>query len=130
MNFAALPDGASVFIDANTLIYYFEPNAAFGAACQDLIQRIENQDLLGFTSTHVLGEVAHRLMTLEARALFGWPFAGIAYRLVQHPTEVQQLQAFRQAVEGAELSDPSPDDPSLIGSDRSPREPAIWLADK
>src|SRR5262249_12537927 len=50
-------------------------------------------------STHVLSEVAHRLMTLEACALFGWPFAGIAQRLRQHPREVQTLTRFRQALQ-------------------------------
>ena len=60
---------------------------------------IENQQILGFTSTHVLSEVAHRLMTMEAVAVFGWPFAGIAQRLRRHPAEVQRLTRFRQAIE-------------------------------
>jgi predicted nucleic acid-binding protein len=63
------------------------------------LQRIENQELAGFTSTHVLSEVSHRLMTIEASALFGWPFAGIGNRLRTHPAEVQQLTAFRQAID-------------------------------
>src|SRR5205807_2013809 len=47
----------------------------------------------------MLGEVAHRLMTIQANSLFGWPFAGIGNRLRTHPTEVQKLTAFRQAIE-------------------------------
>src|SRR5262249_60455218 len=70
-----------------------------GPACQPLMLSIEHQQILGFTSTHVLSEVAHRLMTIEAVAVFGWPFAGIAQRLRRHPTEVQQLTRFRQAIE-------------------------------
>jgi predicted nucleic acid-binding protein len=58
-----------------------------------------NQELAGFTSLHLLGEVAHKLMTVEANALFGWPFAGMAGRLRRHPTEVQRLTAFRRAIE-------------------------------
>lgn len=99
MTFADLPAGAAVFVDANTLTYYFEPHLVYGPACQPLMLSIEQQQILGFTSTHVLSEVAHRLMTMEAVAVFGWPFVGIAQRLRRHPAEVQRLTRFRQAIE-------------------------------
>src|SRR5207248_4473989 len=60
---------------------------------------IQSQVLAGFTSTHVLSEVSHRLMTIQASALFGWSFAGIGNRLRTHPAEVQKLTAFRQAID-------------------------------
>src|SRR5438132_5520946 len=91
MIFADLVAGDSVFVDANTLVYHFQPHPVFGLACTDLVERIEHQNLVGFTSTHVLSEMAHRLMTMEASALFGWPFAGIARRLGQHPAQVPPL---------------------------------------
>src|SRR5439155_5797347 len=87
------------FVDANPLTYHFQPHPVWGPPCTDLLQRIENQELAGFTSTHVLGEVSHRLMTIQASALFGWPFAGIGNRLRTHPAEVQKLTAFRQAID-------------------------------
>ncbi|HZU36700.1 MAG TPA: PIN domain-containing protein [Gemmataceae bacterium] len=59
---------------------------------------MEHQDLNGFTSTSVLSEMAHRLMTLEACAQFAWPFAGIAQKLRQHPARIQTLRRFRQAI--------------------------------
>jgi predicted nucleic acid-binding protein len=99
MTFADLPSGASVFVDANTLVYHFQPHPAFGPGCTDLVERIEHQQLVGFTSTHVLSELAHRLMTLEACTVFGWPFPGIAQRLRQHPAQVQALTRFRQAIQ-------------------------------
>jgi predicted nucleic acid-binding protein len=99
MIFADLLPGESVFLDANTLIYHFGAHTTFGAASSQLLQRVENQEFLGFTSTQVLGEAAHRLMTTEASSLFGWPFAGIGNRLRTHPTEVQQLSTFRTALE-------------------------------
>ena len=71
MTFADLKTGDSVFLDANTLVYHFTADAAFGTACTQLLQRIEHQDLLGFTSTGVLGETAHRLMTTKASSRFG-----------------------------------------------------------
>ena len=81
MTFADLKTGDSVFLDANPLVYNFTADAAYGTACTQLLQRIENQDLLGFTSTGVLGEAAHRLMTTEAMSRFDWSFAGIGSRL-------------------------------------------------
>ena len=99
MIFADLVAGEAVFVDANTLIYHFGPHPAFGAACQQLVQRIENQDLLGFTSTHVLGEVAHQLMIVEALALPGWAPAKVKKRLQQQPGALQNLTRFRTAVE-------------------------------
>ncbi len=99
MIFTDLPAGASVFLDANTLLYHFTADPKHGAACTELVERIERQELSGFTSTHVVSEVAHRLMTIEASLRFSRPFAGIAPWLKKHPTEVQQLTRFRLAIQ-------------------------------
>ncbi len=99
MTFADLVTGDAVFVDANTLTYHFEPHARWGAACTQLLQQIENQQLVGYTSSHVIGEVSHRLMTIEAHTLLGWPIAGIGNRLRTHPAEVCKLGRFRAAVE-------------------------------
>jgi predicted nucleic acid-binding protein len=100
MIFADLAASESVFVDANTLVYHFQPHPVLGTACTALAKRIELQEILGFTSTHVLSEVAHRLMTFEAMKRFGWLPAGIAQRLRKHPAEVRKLTGFRQAIEG------------------------------
>ena len=99
MTFADLPSGVPVFVDANTLTYHFQPHPVFGPACSGLLERIERQDVRGLTSTHVLTETAHRLMTMEACMEFGWPFTGIAQRLKRRPAEVQRLVRFRHAIE-------------------------------
>ena len=99
MIFTDLVAGDAVFVDANALTYHFEPHAVWGPPCADLLQRIENGELAGVTSTHALSEVSHRLMTIQASALFGWPFAGIGNRLRTHPAEVWKLTAFRQAID-------------------------------
>lgn len=39
------------------------------------------------------------MRTVEASTLFGWPLAGIAYRLQKHSTEIQKLTTFRRALE-------------------------------
>ena len=49
MTFADLVAGDSVFVDANTFIYYFGPDPVFGAVCRQLIQSIDSQQLHGFT---------------------------------------------------------------------------------
>jgi hypothetical protein len=84
---------------ANTMIYHFTADPIFGSSCRQLIQQIHTQQLLGFTSTHVLTEVAHRLMTIEAAQTFRRPSVGITQWCRKHPAQVQQLVAFRQAIE-------------------------------
>jgi predicted nucleic acid-binding protein len=100
MTFADVPAGVSLFVDANTLVYHFAAEAKFGPACRGLLDRIRHRDIQGFASTHVLGDLAHRMMTIEAMQAFGWPAAGIARRLRRQPAEIQSLALFRQAVEG------------------------------
>jgi predicted nucleic acid-binding protein len=99
MTFADLATGDALFVDANTLIHLFQPHPLFGPVCQQLIQGIDNRDLLGFTSTHVVSEVCHRLMTVEANRALGWPITGIGNRLRTNPHQVQNLSLFRRAVE-------------------------------
>ena len=98
MTFSGLPAAASVFLDANPLVYHFAPDPKFVAASNQLMTRIQNQEILAFTSTHILSEAAHHLMTLEAAALMGWT-SKVVSRLKQQPAIVQKLTRFRQAVE-------------------------------
>jgi predicted nucleic acid-binding protein len=98
MTFEQIPPGAAIFLDANTLVYHFANEPAYGAACTHLLRRIEQRQVLGFTSTHVLADVAHRLMTLEAVQSFGWPPAGIAARLRKHRHEIPNLTVYHQAI--------------------------------
>ena len=99
MTFADIPSGQAVFVDANLFVYALAPDPAFGPPSEQLLERIEQHDLQGFTSSDVLCDVAHRLMSLEACAVFGWPYARIAQRLKSHPAEIQQLRRYRQAID-------------------------------
>src|SRR3954451_17574012 len=81
MIYADLPASAAVFLDASVFIHHFEPNALYGPPATEFLERIENQEIAGITTTHIVSEVAHRLMTLEAMQAFGWKSAGIALRL-------------------------------------------------
>ena len=64
-----------------------------------MIERIARGELSGFTSSHFLSSVAHRLMTIEACDTFNWPYTSIAQRLNQHHAQIPRLTKFRQAVE-------------------------------
>ncbi len=98
MTFAQLVAGSSVFLDANTLVYFFQPHPTHGPACQQLMQRVVQGQLQGFTSTHVLAEVAHRLMTMEAMASQGWTPSKVGQRLRRHHAVLQSLAHFETAV--------------------------------
>ena len=67
MTFLSIPPGVAVFLDANTLIYHFANDVQYGAACTQFLKRVELRQLLGFTSAHVLGDVAHRADALRSR---------------------------------------------------------------
>lgn len=99
MTFNDIPAGAAVFLDANCLVYAATLDPQYGSACEKLLERIDNQDLEGFTSAHVLSEMAHRVMTLEAVARFYRPMVGMANWLRRHPAEVQQLVRHRLAID-------------------------------
>src|SRR5207247_2559815 len=99
MTFADIPVGESIFLDANVLTYHFTNDPIFGSACTDLLERIENNEIAGFSSATVLVEVSHRLMTIEAVSAFKWPSKGIAWRLRKNPAEVQKLSRYRQALD-------------------------------
>jgi predicted nucleic acid-binding protein len=99
MTFADLVAGEAIFLDANAFVYHFAADLRYGAACSQLLQRVENQEIPGLTSTHVLTEMAHRIMTVEAIGAFAWPASSIVRRLRQHPAQVQQLVAFHHSVE-------------------------------
>ena len=86
------------FLDANSLVYHFAADQRFGPACTSLVKRIERKEILAFCSTHVVSDVAHRLMTVEAVLAFGWPIAGIAQRLRRHHAEIAKLTRFRDAL--------------------------------
>lgn len=97
--FNQLATGDAVFLDANTLVYHFEPHPVHGQTCSQLISRIDQQNLQGYTSTHVLSELAHRLMMVEASSLPGWTASKIKLRLRQHPAALANLTQFRRAIE-------------------------------
>ncbi len=104
MTFDDIPDGESVFLDANTFVYHFTPHPRLGGACRTLLNRILQQKVAGLTAADVVSDTAHRLMTMEACAVLGWPATGIARRMKRQPTEISKLTHFQTAVNEIPLS--------------------------
>lgn len=98
MTFNDIPTGETVFLDANVFIHYFGRDPEFGPPARDLLRRVENSELHAFTTTHILAEVSHRLMAIEAMQTLGWPYSGIAQRLRKHPEAVRSLILFVQCL--------------------------------
>jgi predicted nucleic acid-binding protein len=98
MTFDLLPPGAAIFLDANVAVYHFTADPLYGAACTGLLKRIETQDIQGYTSAHVLADVSHRLMTIEAMTRLGWPASRLAARLQKQHTEIPKLSLYHQAL--------------------------------
>jgi predicted nucleic acid-binding protein len=99
LTFDDLPAGVALFLDANCLVYALGGQSPHTPACRRLLDRIEQGDFQGLTSAHVLAEVSHRLMTIEAATLFSRPLAAMAAWQRRHPAEVQQLNLYRQAID-------------------------------
>ena len=94
-----LASGDSAFLDANIFVYYFQPHATLASSCDELFDRIGRVEINGYTSTHVLSEMAHRLMMFEAATAYGWGPNKIKARLKQAPSSLGKLVRFRQALE-------------------------------
>jgi predicted nucleic acid-binding protein len=100
MTLNQIPGNAGVFIDANIFVYHFTPDPKFGPQCQLLFDHFTKyQEFFAYTSTHVLAEVTHQLMIMEAHTHLGWPLASITKRLQRNPADVQKLTRFRQAID-------------------------------
>lgn len=63
MTLADLPDDAMVFVDANIFVYHF---TGVSAECKVLLERAERDIIRAKTGAHILLELVHRLMTIEA----------------------------------------------------------------
>lgn len=86
-----LPDGSHIFIDANIFIYHFSGPTQFTDRCAHLLQRIEDTQLSGFTSTLVLAETLHRLMIIEAVGTLQIEPKTAIRHLKDRPSDVKKL---------------------------------------
>jgi predicted nucleic acid-binding protein len=95
MKLEDLPNGARIFVDANILIYHF---SGISLECRAFLQRCESRQVEAFTGVHILLEITHRLMVLEAlqKGLItgGQP----ARKLREQPEIIKSLRAYNQSM--------------------------------
>lgn len=85
-----------MFLDANVFIYHF---TGVSPQCTALLVRCEGGEVQGVTATHVLAEVVHRLMAIEA-VRKGLVTAGnVAAKLRAHPEVVRRLTDYQANVD-------------------------------
>ncbi|MEE8194976.1 MAG: type II toxin-antitoxin system VapC family toxin [Candidatus Bipolaricaulota bacterium] len=83
-----LPTGQTIFVDANIFIYHF---TGLSQECSSFLERCERGDLWGITGVHILLEVLHRLMMIEAVTKKLVTSGNVAKKLRKKPNVVREL---------------------------------------
>ena len=91
-----LPAGQTVFIDANIFIYHF---TGLSQECSSFLERCERGELWGITAVHILLEVLHRLMMIEAVTKKLVTSGSVARKLREKPHVVKQLADYQAQTE-------------------------------
>jgi len=87
--------GQTVFVDANIFIYHFTGRSR---VCMSFLERCENGKVRGITGTHVLLEVLHRLMAMEAVQQGLVSSSDVARKLKEQPQIVRALSNYARNV--------------------------------
>jgi predicted nucleic acid-binding protein len=95
MNLDEIPDGRTVFIDANILIY---ARLRMSAESERLLARSSNGKVTGVISTLGAAEFCHRRMMQEAQSLL-LTGSNPAKTLAKNPGAVRRLKHYSQDVE-------------------------------
>jgi predicted nucleic acid-binding protein len=96
MKLEGLPGGTPIFVDADIFIYHF---SGISLECRAFLQRCESRQVEAFTGVHIVLEVMHRLLMLEAlhKGLItgGQP----ARKLKEQPEIIKVLREYNQSVQ-------------------------------
>jgi len=87
-----LPAGQTVFIYANIFIYHF---IGLSQECSRFLERCERGDLWEITAVHILLEVLHRLLLIEAVTKNLAAPVNTAKKLRTRPNVVKQLADYQ-----------------------------------
>jgi predicted nucleic acid-binding protein len=96
MQLEDVPNGEQIFVDANILIYHF---SGVSSACRTFLQRCESEQVEAFTGVHILLEVAHRLMMLEALHKGLISGGQLARKLKDRPEIVKSLRDYNYSIQ-------------------------------
>ena len=90
------PDGQTIFLDANCLIYHFTGTYP---SCAILLDRARQRNIRIVTSTAIIAEVHHRLMMLEMAKRVDRPLRLMPSCLKQHPEIIRSLRECERAID-------------------------------
>jgi predicted nucleic acid-binding protein len=91
MYLSDLKSGSSILIDSNIFVYHFS-KSRYNPSASDFLERVEKEDIVGITSTSIIMETTHRMMIVEAAALFpDIRTRELVAHLKKHPEKVKQL---------------------------------------
>jgi predicted nucleic acid-binding protein len=96
MQLEDVPNGEQIFVDANILIYHF---SGVSSACRTFLQWCESEQVEAFTGVHILLEVAHRLMMLEALHKGLISGGQLARKLKDRPEIVKSLRDYNYSIQ-------------------------------
>ena len=96
MTFREIAPSAHLYIDANIFVYYF---GRLSNECVELIRRCQRGEVEAYTGTHVLLEVAHRLMMTEAVDKGLVTPGNVPSKLRRRPELASQLDEHSEAVQ-------------------------------
>ena len=96
MTFRDIAHGARLYIDANIFVYHFTQDSY---ECRDMIRRCSRKEIRAFTGTHVLLEVAHRLMMMEAVDSGLVTPGNVPGKLKRRPDLASQLHEYSDSIQ-------------------------------
>jgi predicted nucleic acid-binding protein len=95
MHLEAVPNGEQLCGAANILTDHFSGRSS---ACRTFLQRCESRQVEAFTGVHILLEVAHRLMMLEALHMGLISGGQLARKLKEQPEIVKSLREYNRSI--------------------------------
>jgi len=93
-----IPDGTSVFIDANIFIYDVLAVPEYVSSCKSFLKRVESRTIKGFTSILVISEVIHKLMFSELIERHGIKPNEVLTKMKNSPEIIASLEKYRDII--------------------------------
>jgi predicted nucleic acid-binding protein len=90
-----LPDGATVFVDANVFTYYLTGTDTLAQTCAAFFERTVRREVTALTSVVVAMEVIHRAIVQEAAETLNLRSRELLQHLKKHPDVVKMLVRHR-----------------------------------
>jgi predicted nucleic acid-binding protein len=87
-----LPSSAKIFIDSNIFVYHLSSDPVYGISCKNLLKKVEDGDLHGYTSTIVVTEVVFAYIRLWLIKQEGIEPKGILQFLKRTPQILSKIE--------------------------------------